>query len=265
MKSVLRVLGAVAFVLAVTWVTLIATGHSIEELQHLGEPRNVLDDNGRQVPLPIAQGPAERRVPEVPVTTTGAYAFITVDDDGVPVRVDPCRPVHWVIATADMPEFARAEVMAAVEDIAARTGLEFVFDGETDEVAAFDRSVFQDRYGEGYAPLIIGWSDEARTPDLAGTVSGVGGSSAIPGAFGTQRYLRSGVVILDVVDLQSYLASTSGALQVRAIIMHELAHALGLAHVEDPAQLMHPTNNNQLTWGDGDLAGLAIAGAGPCE
>jgi hypothetical protein len=47
--------------------------------------------------------------------------------------------------------------------------------------------------------------------------------------------------------------------------MHELAHVLGLAHVEDPVQLMFATHDRQAGWGDGDLAGLAIAGAGPCE
>ncbi len=46
--------------------------------------------------------------------------------------------------------------------------------------------------------------------------------------------------------------------------MHELGHVLGLAHVEDPTQLMSPTNNGQVTYADGDLTGLAKLGAGSC-
>jgi hypothetical protein len=263
-KSLFRVLGALVVVLAVAVAILLVLGYSPRELSHLGEVRNIYDDNGTDVALPFPDGPAERLLPEVPVTTTGEYGFITVDGD-TPVRHDPCRPLQWVLATADMPDFAQPEVEAAVADISQRTGLAFEYLGTTDEPVSFERSLFQDRYGDGYAPVIIGWSDAARTPDLEGTVSGVGGSTALPGAYGTQRYLRSGVVVLEVEDLRSYLASTGGALQVRAIIMHELAHVLGLAHVDDPSQLMYATNHRQLTWGEGDLAGLAIAGAGPCE
>jgi hypothetical protein len=264
-KSLAKLVAGIAFVAAVTFGTLLVMGYSPEELQHLGEPRNVYDDNGRDVPLPMPEGDPTRPLPEVSASTTGPYAFITVDGD-TPVRHDPCRPIEWVLSTADLPAFAQVEVEAAVADISTRTGLKFVFVGMTDEQASFDRALFQEeRYGEGYAPVIIGWSDATRTPDLDGNVSGIGGSTALPGAYGTQRYLRSGVVILDVEDLESYLASSGGALQVRAIIMHELAHVLGLAHVEDPSQLMFATNDRQNTWGDGDLAGLAIAGAGPCE
>lgn len=265
MKSLLKVIGGLVLVVAATLATFLVMGYSPQELRHLSEVRNVYDDNGRDVPLPFPAGSPERLLPEVHVTTTGQYSFITMDGD-VPVRHDPCRPIRWVLATADMPDFAQQEVEAAVADISARTGLEFEYLGTTDEPVDFERSLFQeDRYGEGYAPLIIGWSDAARTPDLAGTVSGVGGSTALPGAYGSQLYLRSGVVVLDVEDLRGYFASTAGALRVRAIIMHELAHVVGLGHVEDPSQLMFDTNMRQLTWGEGDLAGLAIAGAGPCE
>lgn len=264
MKGLLKLVLALTCVTAVTVGLLLASGYDLRELTHIGQPRNVLDVDGRTVEIPFAEGPAERRLPEVTATTTGAYTFIT-EDDGIPVRYDPCRPVPWVLAPAGMPAFAEPEVMAAVTDIQSRTGLEFVYEGTTDEVATFDRPLIDERYGERYAPLIIGWSDATATPDLAGTVSGVGGSTALPGAYGDQRYLRSGAVILDAADLSNYLASTGGALQVRAIIMHEIAHVLGLGHVEDASQLMYGVNDRQQTWGEGDLAGLAVAGAGPCE
>lgn len=264
MKGFLKLVLAVACMVAVTVGLLLVSGYDVREVANIGQPRNVLDVDGETVEIPFAEGPAERRLAHVPVTTTGEYSFITVDD-GVPVRHDPCRPLHWVLAPAGMPAFAEPEVMAAVADIQSRTGLEFVYEGTTTEVASFERPLIQEEYGDGFAPIIIGWSDATASPDLAGTVSGVGGATALPGPYGDQRYLRSGTVILDAGDLTSYLASSGGALQVRAIIMHELAHVLGLGHVEDASQLMYGTNDRQQTWGEGDLAGLAVAGAGPCE
>jgi hypothetical protein len=251
-------------VAAIVVVGVLVSGYELRDLTRVGQPRNVLDDNGRQVELPYAQGPSTRRLPEVPVTTTGEYAFSVIDDTG-PVRFDPCRTVRWVLAVEDMPVFAEPVVFAAIAELQLRTGLEFEYLGTTDEVPDFERPMFQDRYGDYYAPLIIGWSSAEQNPDLEGPVAGIGGSNAIQGSHGEQRYLRGGVVVLDGPDLGLYLASSSGEAQVQAIIMHELAHVVGLAHVSDSTELMYETNNRQTTWGPGDLQGLALAGAGPCE
>lgn len=45
---------------------------------------------------------------------------------------------------------------------------------------------------------------------------------------------------------------------------HELAHVLGLGHVDTPGELMMPVNTGQTHFGPGDLAGLARLGAIPC-
>ncbi|MDP9497989.1 MAG: M10 family metallopeptidase domain-containing protein [Actinomycetota bacterium] len=47
-------------------------------------------------------------------------------------------------------------------------------------------------------------------------------------------------------------------------LLHELGHLVGLAHVEDPGQLMHP-QGRIAAYGAGDLRGLAAAGSGPCS
>jgi hypothetical protein len=50
----------------------------------------------------------------------------------------------------------------------------------------------------------------------------------------------------------------------RAVVMHELAHVVGLDHVDDPGELMHDQNVGTLDFGPGDLEGLAALGSGSC-
>ena len=73
------------------------------------------------------------------------------------------------------------------------------------------------------------------------------------------------MVSLDYEDLERILDEPRGRALVRAVIAHELAHVVGLAHVADRTELMHESNLRLLDWGPGDLAGLAVAGAGGCE
>lgn len=239
-------------------------GYRWQDLANLGTPRNVLQEDGREILIPHPEGPANRRLAAVEADGLGAYEFAHVDQ-GIPVRFDPCRRVDWVVAPEGMPQFAEPLIFAAFDEVQSRTGLQFNYSGTTDERVSFERPVIQDRYGNGYAPIIVGWSTEQAHPDLEGPVGGVGVSFAVHGAFGDQRYLRSGVVMLDSADFRTMLAGTSGEAQAKALIMHEIAHVIGLAHVDDPRELMYETNDFQTTWGPGDLSGLAIAGSGPCE
>ena len=51
----------------------------------------------------------------------------------------------------------------------------------------------------------------------------------------------------------------------RAIVLHELGHLVGLAHVANPTQLMLPeASPGVVDFAAGDLTGLAQLGAGAC-
>lgn len=50
-----------------------------------------------------------------------------------------------------------------------------------------------------------------------------------------------------------------------ADLLHELGHLVGLAHVDEPTELMYDGNVGQLDFGPGDRQGLAVLGNGECS
>ena len=264
MRSVVRVMVPVLIVAIAAVIAAMWLGVTMSDLRHWGQPRNVLDVEGEQIRIPAPEGPTERRLPRVPVTTSGSHAFM-FDEGSEPIRYDPCRRLEWVLNREGMPAGAEVLVHEAVASVQEATGLEFSYQGTTTEPASFDREVIQERYGDGFAPIIVGFATESENPELSGSVTGIGGSSAVYGAYGEEQYLRAGIVVLDSEDLNSLLFSIGGADLVRAVIEHELAHVVGLAHVQDAGELMNESNTRLTEWGPGDRQGLAILGAGPCE
>jgi hypothetical protein len=229
-------------------------------------PRAYIDVEGRAVAIPRPEPSDGRLAEEVPVTTQGEHAFLHTDDAGGPVGYDPCRPVHYVIRPDGAPEHADALLAEATAIIADATGLVLQYAGETDEAPSVDRPLIQpERYGDGWAPLLVAWSDPSEMPELAGEVAGVGGSAAVPGANGTGLWLVAGRVVFDAPDLAELMRRENGYGQARAIVIHELAHALGLDHVADPGELMHPVTSNRLDLGPGDRQGLALVGQVACQ
>ena len=178
---------------------------------------------------------------------------------------DPCRTVRYLLRPDGAPAGTEEIVHDAVAGIAAATGLRFVHDGYTDEPLTTDRAVFQpDRYGNRWAPVIIGWQTDAENPDLAGDIVGEAGSASV--SLGDRpRVLVTGTVALDAGQVPPILDERGGAAMLRAIVLHELGHLVGLAHVDDEAQLMFPGTRPSVTdLGGGDRTGLAALGTGAC-
>ncbi|GIG30745.1 matrixin family metalloprotease [Cellulomonas marina] len=202
--------------------------------------------------------------PPVPATG-GAHAFLETRPDGSPVAYDPCRPLHWVVNAVGAPSGADELVAEAVARIAAATGLRFVADGATDEPPAPARPSFQpERYGDRWAPVLVAWVTPDDASPLAGDVAGLGGSTAF-GLDGGPLVWVTGQVQLDAPQLAEAWAGPGGRDLVLAVVTHELAHVVGLDHVDDPGQLMYaPTRAGVTDLADGDRAGLAALGTGPC-
>ena len=249
---------------AVLVVAVVGAGVVAQHLGVLPGPRPVAAADAPSPGVEAADDPLGAP-PPAPVGG-GAYAFTAVQDDGVtPVAYDPCRPVHYVVRPANTPFGAEQLVPEAVARLSAVTGLQFVFDGTTDEAPSQQRALFQpDRYGDRWAPLLITWDTVAENADLAADVAGLGGSAPVRLGDGPLVYV-SGSVALDAAQFVDILAQPGGAEVARGIVLHELAHAVGLGHVSDPTQLMYPSSSGVFDFAAGDLAGLARLGAGACE
>ncbi len=192
----------------------------------------------------------------------GSYAFLKVQADGSPVAYDPCRPIHYVVNRGNAPASTDRLVREAVDRVSAATGLVFVDDGTTDEVASETRAAYQpDRYPNRWAPLLIAWTDPSQVPMLGGATAGVGGSSAL--VDGQQQVYVSGAISLDGPQITEEVLPGSEDV-ARAIIQHELGHVVGLDHVKDSNELMYRTTADRTDWGPGDRQGLAALGSGTC-
>ena len=150
----------------------------------------------------------------------------------------PCSTVQWFYDRSQEPVGAAgmgAEIEAALARLAAETGLAF---GRTEDPAA--------------ANLTLSWDDLS---GRYGEAAGVGGRSRGEGfvAFSTTHWWPTdqwpgfGVV---------YQPDGSYAVGRGWLVVHEVMHALGMDHVDDPTQVMNPVAGLYSDFGAGDRDGL---------
>jgi len=218
--------------------------------------------------------PADTTASEVPLgsppalpAATGPYELLNQHEDGSPVTWDPCRPIRYVVNPTGAPPGGEAFIDEALARTSGATGLQFQYDGTTDETWDKQRETYQpDRYGERWAPVLFSWSTEQQTPPLGGYVAGLGGPSSVGLEEDATSYV-SGSVVLDAADLGLLLGAPNGAASVQAVVQHEVGHLVGLDHVADETQIMNTEGSptSATDWGPGDLAGLHELGTGECR
>jgi len=203
--------------------------------------------------------------PAAVLLTSTSYRFAITGPEQSFVAYDPCRPIHYVVRPDGAPDGTGPLLAEAIARTSAATGLVFIADGDTQETPRAQRPPYQPGvYGDRWAPVLIAWVSPAENPDLAGDVAGQAGSAAV-GLAGGPLVLVTGQVELDARQMADILAQSGGEELVRAIIQHELAHLVGLDHVDDRSQLMYPQADPGVAdLAAGDRTGLSILGRGPC-
>lgn len=225
---------------------------------------------GQEVPAALDGPPPgldekdDRLRPEPALRESTAYRFLQQQRDReAPVTYSPCRPIRYVVRPDNVPAGAADILTRAVTELGDATGLVFLDAGTTTEGPATDRESYQpERYGKRWAPVLMVWATPEEIPDFVSDTAGQAGSATVTTADGIRHYI-SGQVALDA-ELVTTLLADGQSEQVAAVLRHELGHLVGLDHVTDPAQLMFPETGERTTFGDGDLAGLAALGRGPC-
>jgi len=219
---------------------------------------------GVTIGLDGVHGPERLLDPVAAAGPGGSHAFM-MEDRGRPVTYNPCKPIDIVVNDALAPPRAARLVDEAVASVERATGLRLRVIGTTDEQPSEHRpNRQQDRYGDRWAPVLLAWTTPDQERRLAGNIAGIGGSVPVStGMSGDLRYV-TGIVFLDAPQFRRLLPQVAGWERARAIVMHELGHLVGLAHVEDPMELMGEQNMIPMDFGPGDLEGLAALGNGSC-
>lgn len=228
-------------------------------------PAITLDADEGHRPTATAGSSEPLGVPQLAPAQPGAYEFLMLQrGSDEPVGYDPCRPIRYVVNERTAPAGTDMLVRDAIETMQKITGLKFVYEGTTDETVTTDRPAFQPaRYGDRWAPVLIAWSDPVELPELAGDIAGIGGSTAVQASRNGPAAYVSGLVAIDGPQVRELYRSLAGRLQARGLLLHEFGHLLGLAHVDDPAQLMHGSSGTVDPQG-GDVAGLVRLGGMEC-
>ncbi|MDH4112234.1 MAG: M10 family metallopeptidase domain-containing protein [Actinomycetota bacterium] len=187
------------------------------------------------------------------------YRFVARNLRGDPVRWNPCEPVHYVVNVAEAPPGSLADVQESVRRISAATGIAFTYDGLTDEVLERRRVMVQvDRYGDRWAPVLVTWVD----PDTS-AVSFDSGDDVAAGVAAPFTPRGSDVIVSGWIAINAEDPNPPGfdaPDDQGPVVLHEWGHVMGLDHVKEPGQLMHPAGGGVATLGPGDLEGLRRVG-----
>lgn len=200
------------------------------------------------------------------VPAGGTYAFLRTQphDTGTPVAWSPCREIRYQVNPDGAPGSANdaEELVAdAIAEVSEITGLRFDYLGRTDRRPSWKARLVPMGRNE---PVLIAWATEDEVEELEGNVAGVGGAVAVAnGTDGWMRYV-TGQVTLDSDVYDDLAGERDGAVQARAILLHELGHLVGLDHVDSRAELMYADNVGQPDFATGDRNGLVALGRGRC-
>ena len=197
------------------------------------------------------------------------YAFLdTRRESGemVPVRWNPCEPIQYEVNLEGAPVDALDEVARATARVTDATGIGFTFDATT--TRTLNETAHDYFYSDGvagtYFPILIAWISHQEMVRRTGEQDVLAFAHPELGESDRSDQYVSGWVVVD----SGGRFEDSGRYSLELVLMHELGHIVGLAHVKDPDELMFSGQDagdarpyQMDDWGPGDLRGLEQVGA----
>lgn len=170
--------------------------------------------------------------------------YLRTDTFGNPARWNPCAELKWKLVGAGISDAARETIFSAMAALNEATGLAFT-------------------YEEGGA-----LSDFRAPPDNT-LVVGLGLKSMDLRVAGTTRVKYRRTTSLSIRISSATVGLNPDIFRRRAhsfsfvtpVLLHELGHAVGLNHVDDPTDIMFAKVVNRTKYQQSDMVKLARIGA----
>jgi hypothetical protein len=204
------------------------------------------------------------------------YTFLFVTELGCqPVRFNPCAPIRYALNRRQATDAHVGDLIAALGKLSAATGLEFQRVADSDEDARFPPRLQRQPDGTfAWPPVLIGWARLGAGESLIGRRNQPPDPGSVVGGGGLPRIEKDVIVTGNLILNLDAVTDTDTRTPVPhgfgtgvnwgRIIMHELAHVIGLGHVESRTSIMNEALTQQTLssseWGAGDLIGLRRLG-----
>lgn len=171
-------------------------------------------------------------------------------------RWDPCRAIGWKFNANGGDGRLLYDVAAAFRELTAVTGLQFVYQGATSRVG------IRDAASSAGTDILVSWATPREVGALGGRAVGITSTQT---SYEHLEYVGASVALDRTAHLR-FGSRAGGRPTWEQTALHELGHALGLAHTRGRQQVMFrrvSARNHRL--GAGDLTGLQRLGAdNPC-
>ncbi|MEI2671193.1 MAG: matrixin family metalloprotease [Nocardioidaceae bacterium] len=201
-------------------------------------------------------------------TPDPGYQFSRVQRNGSTPVALTCKAHPVLVNTNGHDPNLLSQAQRAITDTAAATGLNLFYAGPTSQSWASPSPPIR-RLKR--APIWISFENHSSFPAWTSPWTvGIAQSSIM--TINNRRGPKGIVWFKVIIDADAYATKKAEEGQAEAdrfaytVLIHELAHGVGLDHTESPTQIMYPTNVPEIsTFGSGDRVGLSILGRSACQ